>query len=270
MIQQLMADIFAETERETLAHLQINSSTPNRKLMTICITVALSLSLIHYGGNPSNIATLIGYFSEPINSANYLQLFYHSPHARLLQLSHWIFFTILGYAIIPLLVIRLYLKEEIKTFGFSGSITRKDLKIYGLMLVFMIPLVIGMSFTASCQHKYPFYHETRQLPDIQLFIWEAEYMLQFFALEFFFRGFFLHGIKDRFGFYSVFVMTIPYCMIHFGKPFPETMAAIIAGIALGILSLKSKNIWLGFFIHCSVALTMDFCSLWQQGLLATS
>ena len=92
-------------------------------------------------------------------------------------------------------------------------------------------------------------------------------MIQFFALEFFFRGFFLHGIKQRFGFYSVFVMMIPYCMIHFGKPFPETISAIIAGTALGILSLKSNNIWLGVFIHCSVAITMDICSLWQKGLL---
>ena len=62
-------------------------------------------------------------------------------------------------------------------------------------------------------------------------------------------------------------MTIPYCMIHFGKPMPEAIAAILAGIILGTLSLKSKNIWLGVLIHCSVALTMDLCSLWQKGML---
>jgi len=60
-------------------------------------------------------------------------------------------------------------------------------------------------------------------------------------------------------------MSIPYCMIHFGKPFPETMAAIIAGIVLGTLSLKSRTIWMGVMIHYSVALTMDISALWQKG-----
>ena len=100
-----------------------------------------------------------------------------------------------------------------------------------------------------------------------LFIWEIVYFVQFFALEFFFRGFMLHGTKQQFGYYSVFVMTIPYCMIHYGKPLPETIAAIVAGIVLGTLSLKSRSIWLGVAIHYSVAITMDLCSLWQKGLL---
>jgi len=55
-------------------------------------------------------------------------------------------------------------------------------------------------------------------------------------------------------------------MIHFGKPFPETMAAIIAGIVLGTLSLKSRTIWMGVLIHYSVALTMDLSAVWQKGL----
>jgi uncharacterized protein len=93
------------------------------------------------------------------------------------------------------------------------------------------------------------------------------YLLQFIAIEFFFRGFMLHGNKNRFGFYSILVMTIPYCMIHFGKPLPETIGAIIAGLILGMLSLKSNSIWLGIAIHFSVAITMDFCAIWQKGLL---
>ena len=59
-------------------------------------------------------------------------------------------------------------------------------------------------------------------------------------------------------------MVVPYCMIHFGKPMAETIAAIVAGIALGILSLKSKSIP-GIFIHYSVAIAMDFAALYQKG-----
>lgn len=265
MVKKLIQDVFSESEAAASIHFK--SSTPNRNLIVIFITIAFSLSIIQYGGNPSNIAWITGEILGENWSSAYIKLFYFSSHARLLQLSHWIAFTITGYLIIPFLVIKFVLHEKISTYGFSGKIGIKDLKIYGLMLTVMIPIVMAISFTSSFQHKYPFYQNTTKLPDISLFVWEAEYMIQFFALEFFFRGFFLHGIKQRFGFYSVFVMMIPYCMIHFGKPFPETISAIIAGTALGILSLKSNNIWLGVFIHCSVAITMDICSLWQKGLL---
>jgi len=56
-------------------------------------------------------------------------------------------------------------------------------------------------------------------------------------------------------------------MIHFDKPMMETIAAIIAGIILGIMSLRSKSIWMGVFMHCCVALTMDLCALYRKGML---
>jgi membrane protease YdiL (CAAX protease family) len=130
----------------------------------------------------------------------------------------------------------------------------------------MIPLVLFFSTTSSFQQRYPFYElrpGEKTVPDFLL--WEMLYFLQFFSLEFFFRGFLLHGLKNRFGFYSILVMTIPYCMIHFGKPMPETLGAIIAGLLLGVLSLKSRSILLGVAIHYSVALSMDLCALWQKG-----
>jgi membrane protease YdiL (CAAX protease family) len=60
-------------------------------------------------------------------------------------------------------------------------------------------------------------------------------------------------------------MMVPYCMIHFTKPLPECCASIVAGLALGFMSLKTRSIWLGAALHISVALSMDFTSLWRQG-----
>jgi membrane protease YdiL (CAAX protease family) len=133
------------------------------------------------------------------------------------------------------------------------------------MLAVMIPLVAFFSTTASFQARYPFYD---LVPGEKLYpnfwIWEGLYFLQFFALEFFFRGFMVHGLKKRFGVYSILVMMIPYCMIHFGKPLPETIAAIIAGLVLGMLSYKSRSILLGVCIHYSVGLMMDLAALWHK------
>ena len=65
------------------------------------------------------------------------------------------------------------------------------------------------------------------------------------------------------GAYAIFAMIVPYCMIHFGKPFLECLAAIVAGTVLGTLALKTRSIWCGVLIHVSVAWTMDLLSLWH-------
>ena len=69
------------------------------------------------------------------------------------------------------------------------------------------------------------------------------------------------------GLYSILVMMVPYCMIHFGKPMPETFAAIVAGLFLGWLSFKNGNIWMGLVLHCVVAFSMDILALYNKGLL---
>jgi membrane protease YdiL (CAAX protease family) len=89
-------------------------------------------------------------------------------------------------------------------------------------------------------------------------------MLQFVAVEFFFRGFLLFGLARFIGPYAVYVAVIPYCMIHFGKPLPETIGAIIAGIVLGKMALASKSIFPGILIHCLVGCLMDCLSTYYK------
>ena len=87
------------------------------------------------------------------------------------------------------------------------------------------------------------------------------YFAQFFALEMFFRGFWLGALRRSFGSGAIFAMAVPYCMIHFGKPYLEACGAIVAGIALGSLSMKTKSIYQGFLVHITVAALMDWLSL---------
>ena len=75
------------------------------------------------------------------------------------------------------------------------------------------------------------------------------------------------GLLPRFGSLSVVVMTIPYTMIHFGKPVQEAFAAIIAGLILGLMAVRSKSFVPGIFLHVAVAITMDLLVLWRIGAL---
>ena len=135
------------------------------------------------------------------------------------------------------------------------------------MYLVVLPFVVFVSRTPSFQKMYPFYDFAHRSPT-DFFLWQAVYALQFFSLEFFFRGFLIHGLRHRFGYYAIVFSVVPYCMIHFGKPMPETLGAIIAGLALGTLSLFSGSIWLGVAIHVSVAVSMDVLSLLAQGKIA--
>jgi hypothetical protein len=269
MIISIAKKVFKESEEESRQFLNSRQSEKfDYDVLIICVTTALSLTIINYWSSYSSSVFFVKHYVN-YQWAFYLSnIFTNGKYAQLFRLTHWVLVLSICYFIIPLIVIKFALKSKIKNYGLSLENSLKDYKLYLVMLLIMIPVVFIMSYFNSFQKSYPFYKlEYNESINTKFVIWELEYFFQFFILEFFFRGFILHGVKHRFGYYSVFVMLIPYCMIHFGKPIPETISAILAAIILGTLSLKSRNILLGFFIHCSVAFCMDFFSLWQKGLL---
>ena len=230
MIKKIVVDAYASAESDSAVHLA-NKKSPDYKVIFICILVAFSLTMIKYLGDVKFMLSILGHGQfEDFMTIN--------PNSQLYRLIYWVGVMIVFYFIIPVLVIKFLFKESLSNYGLRFKGAFKDYKLYVIMLCVMIPLVLFFSRTQSFQERYPFYDMSGDKSYYPNFIiWEVFYFLQFFALEFFFRGFMVHGTKQRFGFYSVVVMTIPYCMIHFGKPFPETIAAIIAGVVLGTLSL---------------------------------
>jgi membrane protease YdiL (CAAX protease family) len=194
----------------------------------------------------------------------------HVPSARqhLAAMLYWALATSACYFIGPALVIRLAFGERLADYGFKLRGAFADGWVYLVMFAIMVPLVWWTSATARFQYTYPFYRPPPGPLGWDFLAWEACYALQFVTLEFFFRGFLVHGTKHRFGAYAIPVMMIPYCMIHFGKPLLETLAAIVAGLALGFMSLKTRSVALGAAIHITVAVSMDLASLWRQGFFA--
>jgi membrane protease YdiL (CAAX protease family) len=223
-----------------------NWQSLDKKTIIICITAAVCLTMNRY---LPEMDSFVPYFNN----------------GRISQLANWAFIHLVFYLVVPIFIIKVLFRENVADYGLKWCGAFKSYWIYLVMLVMMIPLVAYFSTTTSFQETYPFY---KLAPDEKLYpnfwIWEALYFLQFVGLEFFFRGFMVLGLKNRFGFYSVFVMVIPYCMIHYGKPLPETLAAIIAGIALGTLSWKTRSVFLGICIHYSVGLMMDLAALYHR------
>jgi len=181
--------------------------------------------------------------------------------------AYWSIARFVGYLLLPCVCVWLFLpKEKVSSYGLSLKSAQSNVKLYVTLYLMIAPVVFLVSFTAGFQHTYPFYSQaSRSWYDFLVF--ELFYAFQFFSLEFFFRGFLLHSIKRYVGAYAIFIMIVPYCMIHFGKPMPETLGAIGAGLILGTLSLRTNSIWGGVGIHVAVGISMDVCSLWQKNLL---
>lgn len=167
------------------------------------------------------------------------------------------------YVIVPALAIRFVLRRPLVDFGLSPRGFLRHLPVYLVLAIPVLGLVWWVSHSPAFLATYPFYRNPEGWLDLAL--WEGLYLSQFFALEFFFRGFWVHGTKDRLGILSVFAMLAPYVMIHFTKPFREALGALVAGLVLGVLSLRTRSIWGGFFIHGLVAVSMDLAALWQRG-----
>jgi len=252
-----MRDIFERIE-EDFALL-------DRKAIFALVYTAIGLTCISYLKNADymeSLASVIGLSS----AAREIE---RSNVSNLPILEYWVAVSVFFYIVIPAFVLKFALKKRLSDYGLNFSIENGFLKLLFKCVAVMLPLVYLMSLTPGFAAKYPFLKIYDGSPYLSstLLIWEVIYFLQFFGLEFFFRGFLLHSLKPSLGIYSIFVMMVPYCMIHWGKPLPETFAAIFAGIFLGWLSYRNGNIWMGLVLHCTVAFSMDSMALFNKGLL---
>jgi membrane protease YdiL (CAAX protease family) len=230
-----------------------SGATVDHRVVVVFLVTAFSLTLMEYFGHRGTLLRwqpdwLLGRYGE------------------LHGFAYWAFWRVFGYAVIPALAVIVTPGMRLRECGISFKGFLEHLWIYLLLFVFVLAMVLFVSFKSDFAAYYPFYKQAH-LSWFDLLAWEFLYALQFLSLEFFFRGFMLHPLKRSLGAYAILAMVVPYCMIHYGKPFLEANAAIVAGVVLGTLSLRTGSIWCGALIHITVAVSMDLAALYQAGHL---
>jgi membrane protease YdiL (CAAX protease family) len=220
--------------------------------IVILVTTAVVLTIARYFGGSSTFSKLVPFDAK----------LYSRDEWELLARAWWSGMRVVTYVIIPMLTIVLMPGERIRDYYISFRGFFRHLWIYVGLYLLVLPLVIFVSSQQEFLSTYPFYKYSNQ--SLSHFLrWQVLYAAQFVSLEFFFRGYMLQGLRHKFGYGAIFVMVVPYCMIHYTKPLPETLGAIFAGIALGTLAMRTRSIWGGVLIHVGVALTMDWLALSQ-------
>ena len=234
---------------------------PNKELKKLDFRVVVTLLAIPV------LLTLLWYYGRPpYFNREIAEYFKGNPDVKLYSYYYLAASSVLYRMILPLVIITLVFRDSPSNYGFKLKGTGGLLRVYLVLLGLMIPILIAASYMPSFQKKYPLYHFAHQ--DLTHFLlYELSYFFVFLSGESFWRGFIIFSLKPKFGYYSLAIMAIPYCMIHFGKPVPETMGAIITAFVLGYLALRHGSFWLGVGIHFTIAFSMDLLALWQKGQL---
>jgi hypothetical protein len=178
----------------------------------------------------------------------------------------WAWFLFLSYTVPLGLYARFVLGLKLSQLGLRTKGLLRHSWIYVVGFLIVLPLVVMVSDDPHFLKTYPFYRKAGEsLP--RLLAWELSYAAQFVGLEFFFRGAMLFCAVRLLGPWVIPAMIFPYMMIHFSKPALECLGSIIAGVALGVVSLRTGAIYAGMLVHISVAWTMDLLALWHKGAL---
>ncbi len=175
----------------------------------------------------------------------------------------WGFCHFLSFFLLPCILIKYCFRENIRDYGLRWNEVSKHLVWYAALLALIVFFVVAVSFGRDFINHYPFY-KLASRSWLDFLIWESVYICQFIFLEFFFRGFMLTALRPAMGVNAIFVMCIPYTMIHFQKLPLEAAGAIFFGLFLGILALQSRSIWGGVLVHVGVAVSMDVAALLRQ------
>lgn len=204
---------------------------------------------------------LITFLSMYYASPNFFRRVFDTSDDKFFSSLYW--FSADGFLmfIIPVLLIPIVLKGRLSDFGFRLGDYRFGLKSSLLFVIVMLPFLWIASGSESFARTYPQGGPyVRENIDVLLY-YELFVGFYMFAWEFFWRGYMLFGLKEKFGYYAIFIQMVPFFILHRGKPDIETFASIFAGLVLGIQAWRANSFIYCFLVHWSVMIFVDVISV---------
>ena len=243
-----------------------------KRVATTVLLVIACLMFVRFAGNESELAWVVNGLKAvglPTEAEAFRKVMDpKNASGQIWRKVWWAGARVTGYGLLPALLGPRLTGLSLAELGLGVGDLRKHAKTYGFLFAVMMPAIFLASFGAGFQAKYPYYKlAANETLWPRFVLWELLYIANFVGVELFFRGFSIRALRPYVGYSSIFLMMVPYAMIHFGKPLPEAVGSVITGFVLGTLSVKHRSIWGGVFLHVSAACSMDLYSLWHQGRL---
>lgn len=253
-----------ELDQEARELRESENHAPDYRPAVCLVIVAVSLTLQeYYGGRRYYDAVLRPWLEDLETTWTWIEL---QKWDEYYGYCWWSFTRVLGYVLIPFPLWKLlFRKDSLLDMGLRTKGLWKHAWVYLALFLALLPVQLVVATGSDFINYYPFYKQSSR-SWFDFLMWQVIYYAQFLTLELFFRGFMVNALK-RMGAGAIFVMAVPYCMIHYGKPYTEALGAIVAGVLLGTLAMRTKSAIGGFLLHISVALTQDLLSLFMRNAL---
>jgi uncharacterized protein len=197
-----------------------------------------------------------------------------TPAAGALPFFWWFGSSLVLYFFVPLALSFATRGSFTRSYGLAIGDFRAGALISALLLAVMLPAVYFASTMRTFAGQYPLAGQaafTLTFPgptnviSWKLFAaYELGYVLYFFAWEFLFRGWMLNGLLPKFGRAgAILIQTAPFAVMHLGKAEIEALGSIAAGVALGVMALRTRSFLYGWMVHSAVAVSMDVLASWK-------
>lgn len=205
------------------------------------------------------LLTLYYYHGRAPRFAQYFPALKENPLIDIFNIfwQFGIFFVLMF--LVPLLIIKFRFKAPLRDFGISPGDKKFGFAMILLAIPFIVaPLIYIGSRFPDLRAEYPLARLLLQRHDLVIWYELAYVIFYYTAWEFFFRGFLLFGLREKYGdMAAIMIQTISSCLIHLGKPESEIIGSIVVGILFGVIALRTRSIWYVFAIHASIGVLTD-------------
>ncbi len=212
-----------------------------------------------------------GDFPEGRNSIVFFQwvfgaFFEGDPWIDFWQYIWQFFMAFLLFLIVPMLLIKYYLKEKQHDYGFQWGNKKFNL-IWTIIGFALLPAFFFLSNDPALIREYPL---TKLIVgNLGLIItFNLVYFIYYIGFEFIFRAYLQFGLKQedtgKKGIIIILIIqTIITILFHIGKPMTEIAAAAAVGPLFGYFTIRGKSfIWPVLIFHYAIGIVTNMAALY--------
>jgi membrane protease YdiL (CAAX protease family) len=161
------------------------------------------------------------------------------------------------FGLVPVLIVKTVFREPLSAYG----VTLGDWSFGWKVVLFTLPLSLALSFGASRDPAFLVEYPLIRAATGSAVVFAghaAAYLLFYVGWEVAFRGFVQFGLRGAMGDWNaILVQTLGTCLLHIGKPFAETMGAIVGGVVWGVIAFRSRSLLYPILTHWLLGISLD-------------
>lgn len=154
---------------------------------------------------------------------------------------------VVTFGLIPLLLL-LALREDPRRYGLGRGDLRRAAILGGVATLVTVPVIAVLAGLPEIREWYAPSMST--VPGVVV-----TNVLDLVPTEFLLRGFLMFALLRAIGPFGVIVATVPFFMIHIGKPDIEALSTLGGGLVFGWLNWRTGAIWASAGYHVAIQST---------------